>query len=131
VKVHNLTDVSTPTLTHLGLINVPIKVGDAIVKPGESTELRVLPASASRFLRVEALSTGANPPKKYLEAKEKLKPKEAPAPEEPPEFLIAPAPPEAMVVEDKVSVSDAAAVADTDPPADPAPRSHRRYRSEG
>jgi len=100
MRLHNLTDVSTQVLQNTGLVNVPIKTGGVVIKPGESADFTVIPADASRFLKLGALFSGAEPPDSYLKVK------------------TAPAPKEAVAVVDKVKVEApvSVAVADTDRP---------------
>jgi hypothetical protein len=76
VRVHNLTDVSTSALQGASLVNVSIKLTDEVtVEPGKFTDVRAIPPNLSRLLKLEALFIGAQPPAKYLAAKEKLQPK--------------------------------------------------------
>lgn len=88
MKIFNLTDVPTPALKNASLVNVSIKVGKYDIKPGEFVEMPFLPASAAKFRRVDAIFAGEKPPKKYIEAKEKLFPKDKKA--EAPKAIAAP-----------------------------------------
>lgn len=82
MKVHNLTDVSTPALEGAGLCNVTIHVGKGvIVAPGEVVTVGVT-AGIDRFLRNKALFVGEQPPEAYLLAKQaQADKKEEPKPE--------------------------------------------------
>lgn len=65
MKVFNLTDVETRTLKQQGLKNVPVKVGDTVIPPGEARELRGSArerAEASALVRRGAIAVDSLPP---------------------------------------------------------------------
>jgi hypothetical protein len=69
VRVHNLTDVPTQALKWAGLVCVALRVGDTIVRPGESEVVPALGTGADRYIRVGALHVGDDPPKGYTPIK--------------------------------------------------------------
>lgn len=123
MKIHNLTDVSTPALQGRGLVNVAITLDGVRIEPGTSQEFVRAPAQASRYQRVDALHVGESPPAKYLAAKAKLKPAvKVDAPSAPVEL-------KQLVVESPVEAKDevnTSVMADTEPP----PRSRRPRSGE-
>lgn len=101
MRVHNLTDVSTPALVGAGLVNVSIKLGSTTIAPGQSADMKLLPADIARYRKVDAIFVGPTPPARYLNAKAaQQKPAER----------------KQLVVESKVEVKDEVSTAPTEPP---------------
>jgi len=82
MRVFNLTDVPTSSVTAQGLLNAPIQVGGVVIAPGKSAEVAVVPMSdIQRLLTAGALALNSLP-ESYVKAKARfLRTKPTPPPE--------------------------------------------------
>ncbi len=83
MKLHNLSDVRTPRLEQLSMVNVSVTVGGKTIAPGGSESFRYIPAAAARFIAMGVLASGEQPPAAYLSAKAATKKEEPKAALEP------------------------------------------------
>lgn len=80
-KVYNLTNVPTAQLESAGLVNVPIRLGDVVIKPGCCEPVpQGMGAQANRYIKMGALHVGERPPEGFKPA---AQPAPAPAPPAP------------------------------------------------
>lgn len=74
MRVHNITDVPTQALKAAGLVGVSLRVGDTIIRPGESEVVPSLGTNADRYMRVAAIHVGDKPPAGYTPAEKPAAP---------------------------------------------------------
>jgi hypothetical protein len=126
VRVYNLTDLVTPSVSAWGLENTTITVGGVPIPPGECADVPQLSGDDQVFLRRNAIAVG-EPPSWYRIKKAAVPAPLAPEPapvvvEKPPAVSPDPPTPE---VEEHVHTAETM-MPGSDPPPEPPPKKKRR-----